>query len=110
MHLSPEIIQTLFVGIGGTAALGKLFLIVARSMPPLPANCGYFARWFYDAIQGLAENQDKVGKVQDPDKPVGQEKQTISASATTVEAPKGMIATEVDNGAAAAPIRTVSKA
>ena len=46
----------LIVGIAG-----KLFIILADSMPPPAANCGYWTRWAYDAIQRLASNSLRVG-------------------------------------------------
>lgn len=82
--------HTLFIAVGGMAALGKLFLMLARTMPPPPENCKFLCRWMYDFIQIAAENQDKAGKSQDPTKPVGQAKQTLSASETTVAAPSGI--------------------
>jgi hypothetical protein len=80
-------LHPIFIAMGGTAVLGKVFLMMARTMPPPPENCKFWCRWFHDFIQEMAENQDKVGKSQDPDKPVGQAKQTVGVSATTVEVP-----------------------
>jgi hypothetical protein len=83
-------LHPIFIAMGGTAVLGKIFLMMARTMPPPPENCKFWCRWFHDFVQEMAENQDKVGKSQDPDKPIGQAKQTLSASATTVNTPKGV--------------------
>ena len=83
-----ESIHVLWIAVGGTMGLGQLFLVFARSMPPPPPDCGYFGRWFYDAVQLMAQNQDKTGKTQDLSKPVGQATQTLTASAATIDVPK----------------------
>lgn len=88
--MDHETWHVLLMAIGGTATLGKLFLMMARTMPPPPENCKFWCRWFHDFMQEMAENQDKVGKSQDPSKPVGQAKQTLSASGVTVDTPKGI--------------------
>ena len=96
--MSPEAAETMhtvFLAAGGMAAVGKIFLMAARTMPPPPENCKFWCRWFHDFVQELAENQDKVGKSQDPDKPIGQAKQTAEVSASTVEVPPGGIALAV---------------
>ncbi len=85
--MDHETMHTLFIAAGGMAAIGKLFLMLARTMPPPPENCKFFCRWMYDFIQIAAENQDKAGKSQDPNKPIGQAKQTVGVSASTVEVP-----------------------
>ena len=41
--------------------LGKSFIMLADSMPPPPANCGYWQRWIYDFMQRVASNSAKVG-------------------------------------------------
>jgi hypothetical protein len=41
---------------------GVLFLAVARHMPaPLPESVYY--RWFFDTVQDLAKNNDRIGEV-----------------------------------------------
>ena len=85
--MESETLHTFFLAAGGMAAAGKIFLMAARTMPPPPENCKFWCRWFHDFVQELAENQDKVGKSQDPDKPIGQAKQTLTASASTVDVP-----------------------
>lgn len=40
---------------------GKVLLDLADSMPPPPADCGYWRRWAYDFIQRVAANSGKVG-------------------------------------------------
>ena len=42
----------------------KVFIMLADSMPPPPANCGYWTRWTYDFIQRAASNGEKVGRTQ----------------------------------------------
>jgi hypothetical protein len=54
-------LSEILVLVGGTAGVGKFFLMLADSMPPPPENCGYFFRWFYDFIQKVASNGLKVG-------------------------------------------------
>ena len=88
--MSHENWHVLWIAFGGTAMLGKLFLMLARTMPPPPEDCKFWCRWAYDFFQIAAENQDKAGKSQDPTKPIGQAIQTLSASATTVQAPSGI--------------------
>lgn len=67
-----------------TGVLGKFALMAARTMPPPPASCGFWCRWFYDFVQNFAENQDKVGKSQDPTKQIGIEQQTLTVSKAEV--------------------------
>ena len=54
----------------GTAAIaavvGKGFIMAAETMPPPPADCGYWRRWFYDFVQAAASNRDKIGKSHQP--------------------------------------------
>lgn len=54
-------LSEILVLVGGTAGIGKFFLMGADSMPPPPENCGYFFRWFYDFVQKVASNGLKVG-------------------------------------------------
>lgn len=77
-------LHTLALSAITTGALGKAALMAARTMPPPSASCGFWCRWFYDFVQNFAENQDKVGKSQDPSKPVGVEQQTLTVSKTEV--------------------------
>jgi hypothetical protein len=77
----------LFIAIGGTAGIVKIFLMLARSMPPPRESCGFLYRWFYDFFQLVAENQDRVGKVQDPTQPVGVARQTVDIGAVTANLP-----------------------
>jgi hypothetical protein len=95
--MDKESLHLLYLAVGGTAAVGKAFLMLARTMPPPPENCRFWCRWFHDFVQELAENQDKIGNSQDPAKPVGQAKQTISASSTTLDIPKGLDILAVSN-------------
>lgn len=88
-------LHPIFIAMGGTAVLGKIFLMMARTMPPPPEDCKFWCRWFHDFVQEMAENQDKVGKSQDPDKPVGQAKQTVAVSGTVAEVTPSVIATSV---------------
>lgn len=88
--MDKESLHLLFISMGGTAVIGKLFLMMARTMPPPPDDCKFWCRWFHDFVQEMADNQDKVGKSQDPAKPVGQAKQTISASESTAEVPASL--------------------
>lgn len=44
------------------AVAGKVFIMAARTMPPPPAACGFWCRWFHDFIQAAASNPDKVGQ------------------------------------------------
>ena len=41
--------------------VGKAFIMLADSMPPPAANCGYWKRWAYDFMQRVASNSAKVG-------------------------------------------------
>lgn len=85
--MDKETLHTLVLSVISTGAVGKIFLMMARTMPPPPENCKFWCRWFHDFVQEAAENQDKVGKSQDPAKPVGQAVQTVGVSATVVEVP-----------------------
>lgn len=73
-------LHTIVLAAVSTGMVGKVALMLARTMPPPPASCGFWCRWFYDFVQNFAENQDKVGKSQDPTKPVGIEQQTVTIS------------------------------
>lgn len=53
--------HSLIITGGGVAILGKFYLILVHSMPPPPANCGFWCRWGYDFMQSSAENLDKIG-------------------------------------------------
>lgn len=71
-----------FVGTGGVVKLG---LMAIRSMPPPPATCGFWCRWFFDFVQLAAENQDKVGKTQAAGQPIGVEQPTATISKVVVD-------------------------
>lgn len=88
--------HTLLLTLVGSGAAMKVALMAARTMPPPPDTCGFWCRWFFDFVQNFAENQDKVGKSQDPTKPIGVEKQVITASKTQVEAPPGVVVAAID--------------
>lgn len=83
-----------FLAIGGTTGAIKVFLMLARSMPPPKETCGFCYRWMYDFFQLLAENQDRVGKVQDPLQPVGVEKGQVTVAATVSNIPPGIAETK----------------
>lgn len=88
--MNPLDMHVLFLAVGGTATLVKIALMLARSMPPPKETCEFLYRWMYDFFQLCAENQDRVGKVQDPQQPVGVEKPQLSVSATVSNIPPGM--------------------
>lgn len=78
-------VHTMLLSAGGTAVVGKLALMAARTMPPPPESCGFWCRWFYDFVQAAGENSDKVGKSQAPGRPVGVEQPVATVSQQTVE-------------------------
>ena len=43
----------------GGAGVQRILTDIARAMPPLPANSGYFARWAYGAIQLITGHEIK---------------------------------------------------
>lgn len=51
-----------------TLIAGKLFIMLARSQPPLSDNASYFARWFHNFLQIAADNDDKVKHPTDAEK------------------------------------------
>ena len=51
-------------------AAGKLFIMLADTMPPPPEDCGYLRRWFHDFVQRAASNSNKVGESRPADKPI----------------------------------------
>lgn len=81
-------LHAIVLAVGGTAAIGKVALIAARTMPPPPESCGFWCRWLYDFVQNACENPDKVGRSQDPNKPIGIEKQSLTVSKATIELPQ----------------------
>ncbi len=97
--LANQDMHLLWMAIGGTAGVmagaAKILLIAARTMPPPKDSCGFAYRWAYDFFQQAFENQDKVGKVQDPNQPVGVEKPQVSASAVVSNIPPGVAADAV---------------
>ncbi len=56
-------INTLLLSVVSTGALGKVFLIAVRTMPPPPADCNFACRWVFDFLQSLGDNADKLGSV-----------------------------------------------
>lgn len=82
--------HVLFLAVGGTTGILKLLSMLARSMPPPKEDCGFAYRWAYDFFQLTADNQDRMGKVQDPEQPVGVEKPQMSLSATVSNIPPGI--------------------
>ena len=51
-------------------AAGKLFIMLADTMPPPPEDCSYLRRWFHDFMQRAASNSSKVGESRPLDKPI----------------------------------------
>lgn len=47
---------TILMGAGGQWALSAF----VSTMPPLPLNANYFAKWFYAFLHAVAANIDKV--------------------------------------------------
>lgn len=92
-------IHTIILSVLGALGSGKLLLQLARTMPPPPASCGFWCRWFFDFIQQSAENQDKVGKTQALGQPIGIETptRTDSKSITDVPAPTPLAGSAVPN-------------
>jgi hypothetical protein len=54
--------QTITLSASTLAVLGKGALAVCRFMPA-PAAGSVFYRWFFDVVQDLASNNDRVGMV-----------------------------------------------
>lgn len=68
--LLPSYFETLQLDTGHWAAIilaaGKVFLILARSMPEPTPTTNFWGRWLYDFVQLAAENPDRIGKSRVP--------------------------------------------
>ena len=73
-------LHTVLLSAVSTGVVGTIALMAIRTMPPPPASCGFWCRWFFDFAQNFGENPDKVGNTQDPKQPVGVELPIVSIS------------------------------
>ena len=79
--------QSLILTAVSTGAIGKILLMLARTMPPPPGNCGFWCRWAYDFFQTFGENQDKLGAVR-PDRTLNSSTLVTDKSVHTEEVTK----------------------